>query len=240
MKKLLMRSKIFRTIKDYLRMQEETRNEILKGLVFNSTIVDSKWLKYKSFSPGAWAADFGLLYTLYRVLNDVKPNNVLEFGLGQSSKMIHQYGDYFKKKVLTCEHDEEWIRFFEEGKEGDYYVNIKQLELENIIVNGIETLTYKNLMQEFGDEKYDLIIVDGPYGSDHYSRPQIIELAKLCLCDTFCIIMDDTERVGERETIQEVMKVLDDKGIRYCTRVYYSSKKHTLICSDNLKFLTSL
>ena len=43
---------------------ERQQTEILKGLIFNNTISDSKWLKYKSFSPGSWAADYGLLYTL--------------------------------------------------------------------------------------------------------------------------------------------------------------------------------
>jgi hypothetical protein len=44
----------------------DIQNEILKSQIFNNTITDSEWLKYKSFSPGGWAVDYGFLYTLYR------------------------------------------------------------------------------------------------------------------------------------------------------------------------------
>ena len=80
-------------ILDILASQEQQGRileEIHKAEIFSSTIADSEWLKFKSFSPGGWAADYGLLYTLYRVLNGMRPQNVLEFGLGQSSKMIHR------------------------------------------------------------------------------------------------------------------------------------------------------
>ena len=91
----------------------DMQNEILKSQIFNSTIIDSEWLKYRSFSPGGWAVDYGFLYTLYRVLNDMKPKNILEFGLGQSSKMIHQYANFYQNaNAITCEHDSEWINFF--------------------------------------------------------------------------------------------------------------------------------
>src|SRR5690554_4093444 len=85
--------------KNYMKLvrNNKIQSEILIAQKFNNTIVDSKWLQYKSFSPGGWAVDYSFLYTLYRVLNDKKYTKILEFGLGQSSKMIHQYGDFFKE-----------------------------------------------------------------------------------------------------------------------------------------------
>ena len=225
--------------KDWKR-RGETQREILYGLIFNSTIRDSKWLKYKSFSPGGWAADYRLLYSLYRILDGLKPKRILEFGLGQSSKMIHQYANYYNAEATTCEHDENWIGFFKEGKDGDYEVNIKNVELESISYNGFETLTYKNLHKEFGDDKFDLIVVDGPFGSDHYSRPQIIDLAKHNLNKSFVIVIDDTERDGEKDTIEEVIKSLGEMGIDNCHCTCSASKCHTIICSEDLKFLMTM
>lgn len=149
---LLLKIRAFRKIFDYFDVQRATQREILKGMIFNNTISDSKWLKYKSFSPGVWAADYGLLYTLYRVLNGMRPQNILEFGLGQSSKMLHQYGKFFNINVLTCEHDDNWIDFFSKEKDGQYDLKIKQMELETISYKGFETLTYKNCVQELGGQ----------------------------------------------------------------------------------------
>ena len=230
-------------ITELLNRQSEINKkqaEVLKGLVFNNTISDSEWLQYKGFSPGAWAADYGLLYTLYRVLNGMKPQSIIEFGLGQSSKMIHQYANYYQVSAITCEHDNEWVKFFLNECGKNYPLNIKLIELKELVYKGYKTLSYKNINREFEKDKFDLILVDGPFGSEHFSRPQIIDFAKNNLKPEFCIILDDCEREGERETVNEVIRVLGDCNIDYAFTTYCSSKKHTLICSKNLKFLTSL
>lgn len=214
--------------------------EIHNSQLFHDLIIDSKWLIYKNFKPGGWAVDYGVLCTLYQVLNTIKPNNILEFGLGQSSKMIHQYAQYYNAQAVTVEHDVEWIDFFTAGKDGDYSINIKRLNLETISYKGCETLTYKGIRQELGNQKFDFIMVDAPFGSDHYSRSQIIEIVKFNLKESFCIIMDDYERLGERETIEEVIKWLDQNNIQYVSKTYSSSKQHHIICSKDYVFLTSL
>ena len=174
------------------------------------------------------------------MLNSIKPKQILEFGLGQSSKMVHQYANFYQVEAVTCENDDQWISFFNEGRDGDYNIKIHKMELETILYKGIETLTYKDIDKFIGGKKFDFILVDGPHGSKHFSRSQIVDIARNNLQPSFCIIIDDTEREGEREIIQEVMSALDSSGIHYCRREYRASKNHTLICSQDLKFLTSL
>ena len=99
---------------------------------------------------------------------------------------------------------------------------------------------FKDLAEVCKGEKYDLIMVDGPYGSEHYSRSQLIDLVRDNLAKHFCIILDDYERGGEKETIIEVTKVLDAKRISYKQMVYSASKQHCLVCSSDLGFLTTL
>jgi len=217
------------------------QQEIIKSQIFNSSIVDSEWLKFKSFSPGGWAVDHGLLYTLYRVLNDMKPKNILEFGLGQSSKMIHQYVDYYEgTKAVTCEHDQDWIKYFNRHKNETYDINIKLVETEKINYNDKSTLSYKNIETLFGDEKFDLILVDAPFGSEHYSRSQILKLISNNLSPSFCVIVDDVDRQGEMETIEELKNKLESINIKYLDVYYKASKKHYLVCDVSNKFLTSL
>lgn len=229
-----------REIINQLHQIVRNQQESIMAHHFHDTIIDSEWLKYKSFSPGAWAADYGLLYTLYRVLNGMKPRSIIEFGLGQTSKMIHQYANYYGVEAITCEHDNKWTDFFLNEREGKYPINFKTLELENINYKGYGTLSYKNIIQEYSNKKFDFFLVDGPFGSEHFSRPQIIDMAKYNLRERFCIIIDDCERLGEQETTNEVFEVLKNLGIDYCYTSYSASKRHTLICSSDLKFLTSL
>ena len=168
-------SRLFRPLLEEVRKQNGVRAEILKGMTFNSTIVDSPWLKYKSFSPGLWAADYGLLYTLYRALNSMKPKSLVEFGLGQSSKMVHQYANHFQVEAVTFEHDPDWVKFFNEGRDGDYDIRVQLAELETIRYKGFDTVTYKGLEALLAGKTFDFVLVDGPFGSDHYSRPEVLD-----------------------------------------------------------------
>jgi hypothetical protein len=53
--------------------------------------------------------------------------------------------------------------------------------------------------------------------------------------------MDDTEREGEKETLGMLCKLLQDMNIRFLRKNYIGEKNsHTIICSDNFKFLLSL
>ncbi len=215
--------------------------EILNSQRFNNTIVDSEWFRYKNLSPGRYAVDYTFFYTLYRVLVSIKPQRILEFGLGQSSKMIHQYADYYKTYALTVEHDPEWADFFIKGKEGDYQVNIKLLDLETVDYKGISTDTFKNCYEEFENQKYDLIIIDSPHAvNKKYTRIEILDLIKICLPDNFIIIMDDYNSKGIYGTVGEIFKYFDDNDIKYVYGVYKGEEDHILITTPCNKFLTTL
>lgn len=226
-----------RRIEQIQRLQTENYN----ANRFHDSIIDSPWLKYRGFSMGGWAIDYGFAYILFRVLNAVKPVNIIECGLGQSSKLVHQYANYYGAKAITCEQDADWITFFNQGKDGEYLINIKILEVEYVKYNGFETLSYKGFDEAFKGEKFDLLVIDGPWGSDHYSRSQLISCVKNNInYDRFCILLDDYERTGEQETIEEVKDVLSRKNVPFVCRVYGSEKQMFLICSKGMDFLTTL
>jgi 16S rRNA G966 N2-methylase RsmD len=218
-------------------------NEIKKAIIFNNSITDCEWLKYRNFSPGYWACDYACLFTLFRVLNDMHPKAILEFGLGQSSKLIHQYANYFNDvTAITCEHDVEWVKFFNNHQK-NYIIKLLHLELEEVQYKNKSTLTYKGLISKLFNGRegvFDFIFVDGPYGSDNYSRSQVIHLIKKNLNESFCIIMDDYNRKGEKETIQEVMNILYSEKKEFSHRIFVGEKEHILLCSKDLKFLTSI
>ena len=98
--------------KEVYRNQRFVR-ELQYSNVFRDTINDSEWLINKSFSPNNSASNYSFLYILYRILNEIKPKNILELGLGQTTKMTSQYVSYFKNSnLIVIEDNKQWVDIF--------------------------------------------------------------------------------------------------------------------------------
>lgn len=229
-----------RAILESQNLQNRMAQESLAAITFSNAIQNSEWLKYKSFYPGRWAVEYTFLLTLFRIFEHHNFTNLLEFGLGQTSRMVHQYAAFYNVPAITVEHDNEWINFTRKDTHNAYPINVKILPLEMIDYKGFSTRTYQGVKTAFENQKFDFILVDGPFGSEHYSRSQIIQLAKSNLAETFCIIIDDCNRIGEQETVAEVENELKSNSIKYAINKYYGLSDYVVICSENLKFLASL
>lgn len=231
----------FNGINNRLSVLEGSQEEILYSEYFHDITKDSDWYNYKNISPSGWAINYKGMWIIYNILTKTHPHNILEFGLGQSSKLIHQYADHFSETTaITYEHDTNWASFFLKDVEGKYHVNIHYAEIEKTIYKGFETLSYKDNCKELKNSKFDFILVDGPFGSDHYSRSQILHIVPYCLNKSFCILIDDAERKGEQETINELSRIFNDNHINYCYASFCSTKSIALFCSTNFQFLTTV
>ena len=78
-------------------------NELIWANVFHDAIKGCSWLDTENFAiyPGRSAVGYNYFYVVFRILNEFKPKNILETGLGQSSRLIGKY-------VAThenCRHD---------------------------------------------------------------------------------------------------------------------------------------
>ena len=216
-------------------------DEINWSIIFNSAITDSSWFKIKSLYPGRWAAGYPLLYILFRVYNDIKPKKILEFGLGETSKLSYQYHEAFSEsELIIIEQDQNWLNFFSTNIH-NVISNTILLDIEYKNIGGFETKTYEGLIQKVSGKKFDFILVDGPWGSEHFSRYQIVEIVENGnLADEFVIIIDDYERKGEQETVAKLKDIFKIKNISFVEETYHGIKSTLLICSENYKFLTSL
>lgn len=213
--------------------------ENLAATTFCNAIKDSSWLKKKDFYPGAWAVEYTFLLALYRILNARTFSNILEFGLGQTSKMIYQYSSFYRSNALTIENNIQWRDYFFTELRGDISPIVEIHPLCEDTYQGKTTTSYMGL-ETLKKNKYDLIIVDGPQGSKYYSRSQIIDFTKYSISETFCIMIDDLDRVGEQETLQEVISVLRDQNINFECKIYKGFHDFAVVCSSDLHFLCSL
>lgn len=213
--------------------------------VFRSSTNGSAWINNESLNVGRWAASYSLLYILFRVLNDVKPVNVLELGLGETTKMIQAYkkGHNPGAYCVTIEHDKSWIDLKKQNGISDEHINIINLELVEQNIHNSVSVMYKGLAESLKEtgKAFNLLMIDGPFGSDQYSRYNIIEIVNEKLLDKdFIIIMDDFNRKGEKNTYMDLKKALQENNHNFSSGRYVGAREQIIICSEKYRFLTSI
>ena len=217
-------------------------NELKWATVFMNTIQNSPWLIHKNFSPTGAAANYSFLYMMYRILNDLCPTAILELGMGQNTKLTSQYVAY-NKNVLTkpllkiVEHEKQWVEFFNKEISQSPNVSIIHADIEEIVYKNFKTSRYANLTQLLGQQKFNLIINDGPLGTDYYSRIGILDILEHNLADDFMILIDDCDRKGELQTAHEVMKQLKIMQRSYDFTIIKGIKHQMVIFSEAYAFV---
>lgn len=226
-------------------------NEIRYAEVFNNTIANSEWLKNKNFSLNKGASNYSFMYILYRILDETKPQKILEFGLGQTSTLTTEYVNHFENTSLKIiEDDSTWIENFSKKLDLKENSEIIQCDTEIFTFDETENLRYANLNKIIKDEKFNLIIIDGPtgfigtYSKDNllkYPRTNIWNLIENDnLAENFTIVLDDYDREGEQNTGSRILELLNEKNIDYKTYTYHGLKNQLLVCSKETSFLTWL
>lgn len=220
---------------------------IYYGQLFNSTIRGCEWLDGVAFSPGRWAVDYQFLYVLYRSLVALRPNSVMEFGLGQTTIMLNCYAmSHPEASIVTVEHNSEWRDFFISSTPLASNLQIKLSELTKVSFRGHTTLRYVDnaatlVPSSSASAGLQMILLDGPFGSPRYSRSQILDLLPASLDrDRFCIIIDDISRRAEQDTARLVLDTLSSHSIKHVSYRYRGECDFMVICSPNLSFLLSL
>ena len=218
----------------------DTLDELYYADIFNSTIVGSSWWKY-GISPGNMAVGYSFLYALYRILDDIKPTNILELGLGQSSLMTTAYAQDKKGSVkhTIIEHDHSWIDFFKHKLHGDNY-SIFTPDLLVADVEGHNVNVYDDISPVMKGEKYDLMIIDAPFGSEFISRIDTLDYIPECLSDDFILMLHDASRPGEQNTIKMIENILNEGNVKF-SKGYYRGRAYTYVAtSESRRFITTL
>lgn len=239
---------MIKKIKAIIEGNKENQKKILQHLqeldwahVYHDSIRGKKWLEELPLNIGRWAGNYSFFYVLNRILSDIKPNSILELGLGESTKFVSVYLDNYltDTKHTVIEQDENWKHLFVERFKPSQQTQIVICPLEKMSVKGFETNSYSGF-NETVTEKFDLYIIDGPFGSPHYSRYEIVNMAKnFDSLDEFIILMDDYNRNGEKETVVDLLQVLKEKNIKIHQQCYSGNKDLLVIATEKYKYTTS-
>lgn len=215
-------------------------NELLDAQIFNNLINSVSWIKSKDFIPTGGAATYTFLKNLFIILEYIQPKNILEFGMGQTSKLTAPYITYKqnKAKLTIVEQDKDWLDYFSKQLPKHKNINLVYKKITDAIINGTANTKYENLSKVTQDNKYDLIIIDGPIaGKDCYPRTNIIDLIPQNLAKDFIIILDDAERYGEQNTAELIFNKLEENNIEYCKSYKTSVKTQLVIASPSYRFI---
>lgn len=219
-------------------------NELNFADLLHDTIIHSPWLKDRTLSLFGWAANYSFIYTLYRILDKVRPLNILEMGLGQTTHLTSQYIAYNNPQahLIVCEHNTDWINIVQSELPNSPHSDIHHFELEYFDYEGKQNDKYAGLLEYIGTQKFDLIIVDGPIGGNkNLPRSNILNIIhNNNLADDFIIIFDDAERSGEQETIRQAEDMLSAKSVAYFSFERQGTKRQHIITSASRNFVQYL
>lgn len=236
----------------YLKDLRGTCKEIEWANIWHDTMRDIPWLEnMPSISPGRWAVGYNYLYVMTRILNDTNPKSVLELGLGASSTLISQYFTYFQNSALQtdnargyyhliAEHNDDWITYYTKSHSLSSCSTIIRQNMIKKRYKGAAYNAYEDIAKDIKGKKFSVISVDAPFGSDKYSRRDIVELLPDILEESFAIIIDDADRCGEKNTIKDISDILQRHNIPYCTGIYMGATDCCVIASQDNAFLCSL
>jgi len=231
--------------KDLLFTLAKQNDELLWARIWDDTKSGIDWAQdIPSISPGRWAVGYNYLYVITRILEEKVPHKVLDIGLGISSSLFSCYFDY--KGYLDSEHiiveqDKEWASFYKAKHSLSKYSRVILLDcIERSFPNGDVYNAYNGFLDTMKGKKYSLISIDGPWGSDRHSRRDIVDLLPEILDEDWVIVMDDSERPGEKDTIQEIQEVLRRNKIDCCTGFYSGMTECCIITTSKNQFLCSL
>lgn len=235
---MLENRRLLQEVNDKLAILQSSNNELLFAQYFRDSIQDSTWVKNKNFSAYGAAANYSLLYKLFKIYDVLKPQNILEFGLGQTTKLTYQYvTEISNTNAFVIDDDHVWIEAYKKQFEIPTGMQIVKLDLQDFRYGGKilqKNAEYKDLDSVIKDTKFDLIVVDGPIGWDKvYSRPNIISLID-SLASDWIVIFDDAERNGEQRTIGLFKEQLQKKKVQYGEFEVSGNKSQYFFCAPHL------
>jgi len=230
--------KQFKVKKDLVLLQSK---EIEWAHNYHDSIRGIEFIENLNLNIGRWSGNYAFFYVLNRILKDYEPNKIIEFGLGESSKFISKYIEnlLINSQHTIIEQSTEWKYFFTERFNLSQNSNIIICNLRQIDIKGFKVNSYENI-ENIVNQKYDLYIVDGPFGSFNYSRYDIVNVAKgLESNDEFMILIDDYDRDGEKQTTEELMILFKEKNIEIFKSVYEGNKSVVVLATKKYRYAAS-
>lgn len=190
----------------------------------------TEWLKNTPVSsPSGGTASFSLLYILLSILRGEEVNRIMELGVGQSTVLLTQYAERFEKDLSLIDDDEYWLHQVSEKSPNvlPVYAKLAPTTVENIHIDWYECSPPAT--------NVDLLIIDGPMAYMNrikYNRIGVLSWIPKILGDEFIIIVDDSNRSGERLLVKKILEKLGREGLAVKKRDIIGGNSQTVIATQ--------
>jgi hypothetical protein len=169
------------------------------------------------FYPVGAAASYSLMYLLTRILGELPIRHIVEMGSGQSTVLIDRLRAEDGSHV-AYEQNPQWA--------ATVSARAPRCAVRH---SALRPTTFEGVSYDgYGDLQcidFDLLLVDGPNGTDHHSRFDCVPLVAANRSREFIVIVDDAGRPGEQETLEQLVRVLNRREIAH--KVNYLSGRTT-------------
>ena len=159
------------------------------------------------FYPVGAAASYSQLYLLTRVMKELPARRIVELGSGESTVLIDKLRPADGSHI-AYDQTAFWV---ESVMRRAPRCNVRHAQLTQKEFQGVSYSGYAGLQPQ----EFDLLLVDGPNGTDHASRYDAVALVAGNPSPEFIVIVDDAERPGERETVDSLAALLRSRGVDF-------------------------
>ncbi len=125
---------------------------------------------------------------LIGLLEKYRPNNICEFGAGESTKIFEFYAERYNKSFLNIEQNKKYLykssKFFPLKHEASLVINGETYQ-RNGIYEGLEEF-FKN----YKKEKFDFVLIDGPFADQNKKNYKYVRLQMVYFVE-FDLLQDE-------------------------------------------------
>ncbi len=217
--------------------------EIMWAQKYHDSIENSEWFLKRNLSPGeagSTEVSYNYLYPLYRILDEYHPQSILEWNMGQVTKMTVQYADRYRISHTVMTNDRERAEWYiKKGNISWDCTNLHISPIQNGSANGLNGVIFQDFKEITKDKKYDLLLIKAPSGQVVNTHMDLLTGFIEILAKDFAIFVDHTELNAMAFVLENVVGILQQHGI-HCFRKDFSSENRmvSVIASESWKYIS--
>jgi hypothetical protein len=164
-----------------------------------------QWLHFPVYPVGG-AANHAFLSILVRALTECNFGTVLEFGAGQTTRILSEWSKVSGAKIFTVENDAGWVNECRKTATSPTHQLVHApLRLSD---SGHLWYDYDVVRVQCSQRAAELIIVDGPVGAEQWSRAGFIERFEALHASEWVVLWDDLHRLGDLQSFAAFIQKL--------------------------------